>query len=266
MFSMFDALNGATRLVPIIGAPIAQVKSPAGVSRMFAERGQNAICVPFHVTPEDLPGFMAGIKPVENVDGIIVTVPHKFSAYTYCATATERAHFLRAVNVMRRNPDGTFYGDMCDGIGFVAAMSEAGCEFFGRRALLVGAGGAGSAIAQAVAAAGVSLLTIVEADEARRDTLVGRLREIGAPVSAGEPDPTGFDIVVNATPMGMREGDPFPVRIERLTPDMFVGDVVTMPEVPPLIENARRIGCRTQTGTGMFVKVRDLIVDFLLPA
>jgi shikimate dehydrogenase len=263
---MLDTLSGATRLVPIVGTPIAQVKSPAGVSRMFAERGRNTICVPFHVAPEDLPSFMAGIQPVENVDGIIVTVPHKFSAYAYCATATERAHFLRAVNVMRRNPDGTFHGEMCDGIGFVAAMSEAGCEFPGRRALLVGAGGAGSAIAQAVAAAGVSRLAIAEADEARRDTLVGRLREIGAPVSAGAPDPKGFDIVINATPMGMREGDPFPIPIETLTPDMFVGDVVTKPEVPPLIENARRIGCRTQTGTGMFLKVRDLMIDFLLPA
>jgi shikimate dehydrogenase len=64
----------------------------------------------------------------------------------------------------------------------------------------------------------------------------------------------------------MRERDPFPIRVERLTSDMFVGDVVTKPEVPPLIEHARRIGCRTQTGTGMFVKVRDLIVDFLLAA
>jgi shikimate dehydrogenase len=222
------------------------------------------ICVPIHVTPEDLPAFVAGIRPIENVDGIIVTVPHKFSAYAYCATATECAHFLRAVNVMRRNPDGTFHGDMCDGVGFVAGMCEAGCDFVGRRALLVGAGGAGTAIAQAVAAAGVADLAIADADTGRRDTLVARLRETGAPVAAGWPDPAGFDIVINATPMGMRAGDPFPIMVERLTSVMFVGDVVTKPEVPPLIERARRIGCRTQTGTGMFFKVRDLMVEFLL--
>lgn len=264
---MTDTLNGATRVHFIVGDPIAQVKSPAGVTQAFSERQQNAVVVPAHVAPADLALWLQGVSQAKNVDGIIVTVPHKFACCDLCDSTSDRAHFLNTVNTMRRNADGSWHGDMFDGLGFVAAMRDKGCEPQGRRALLVGAGGAGSAIAHALVMAGVSGLAIYDENAARRTSLVERLLKLNrAPVTHGCPDPTGFDIVLNATPVGMRDGDPYPLAVAGLSPEMFVGCVITVPAVTPLIAAARELGCRTMTGADMFGRVRDLMVDFLLGA
>ena len=263
---MLDHLSGATRIVPVVGDPIAQVKSPGGVTAAFEARGADALCYPVQVAPADFANFITSVRATKNMDGVIVTVPHKFAAHDACDRLSDRAAFLKTVNTIRRLPDGTLQGDMFDGLGFVAACQDNGCEFAGKRALLVGAGGAGTAIAHAVASAGVSELAIAEVDLVRRGELVARLRDAGFNVTAAPADATGFDIVLNATPMGMRESDPTPVPVATLRAGMFVGDVVTKPEVPPLIEAARALGCKTSNGIAMFGKVRDLMVDFLLAA
>lgn len=261
---MLENLSGATRLYPVVGDPIAQVKSPGGVTRAFEERGADALCYPVQIAPADFDSFIAATRATRNIDGLIVTVPHKFAAFDACDTTSPRAQFLRSVNTIIRNADGTLHGDMFDGLGFVAACADNGCAFAGKRALLVGAGGAGTAIAHAVASAGVAHLGIAETDVARRDDLVARLVTAGFAVAASQANAAGYDIVLNATPMGMREADPTPVPLDTLTAAMFVGDVVTKPEVPPLIAHARALGCKTSNGVAMFGKVRDLMVDFLL--
>lgn len=261
---MIRELNGATRVYFIIGDPIAQVKSPGGVTAAFADKGLNAIVVPIHVKSYDLPGFMEVAGKLENVDGIIVTVPHKFSAYEFCTTATSRAEFLTAANTIRRNADGTWHGDMCDGQGHLSAMVKAGCKPAGKRALLLGAGGAGTAIAFSLVQAGVSELAIHDGDVERRQSLIRRLSALGqANIIEGSDNPEGFDIVTNATPMGMKEGDPLPVRIDTLNAAMFVSDVITVPAISPLIARARETGCATSTGIDMFNEVRDCMVEFL---
>jgi shikimate dehydrogenase len=260
-------LDGRTRVLAIIGDPIAQVKSPAGVTRALAEAGRNAVVLPIQVTSADVDAFIRGFGLAKNVDGIIATIPHKFAAYAHCASATERAHFLAAVNTLRRNPDGSWHGDAVDGVGFVDSMHAVGADPRGKRALVVGAGGAGSAIALALLDAGASALAIHDADAARRDALIARLASLRrAPVGAGSDDPRGFEVVVNATPAGMRAGDPLPVQVGRLAPTAFAGDVITAPAVTPFIEAARRLGCVTQVGGGMFEGVMKRIVAFLLEA
>ncbi len=173
-------LTGATRLNVIIGDPIAQVKSPAGVTHSFHQRGKDAILVPVQVAPDDLSMFLDVATRLKNLDGIIVTVPHKFGCYKHCATASERSAFLGAVNVMRRAPQGGWHGDIVDGLGFVGAARAHGRDPKGRRALLVGAGGAGSAIALALVEAGVSELALHDEDPKRRDALIGRLNALAA--------------------------------------------------------------------------------------
>ncbi|WP_341645494.1 shikimate dehydrogenase family protein [Thauera sp. SDU_THAU2] len=265
MSTQLPGLSGETRVLAIMGDPIAQVKSPAGVTATLNEKGINAVLVPIHVAPADLAALVQGMSLAKNFDGISMTVPHKFAAHGLCASATERADFLGACNIMRRNPDGSWHGDMCDGEGFVAAARAAGCKPEGKRALLVGAGGAGSAIALALLDAGVSELAVHDGDTARRDALVARLRSLhGDKVLAGSDDPSGFGVVVNATPSGMRDGDPLPVQAGKFTADMFVGDVITVPAVTPMLQAARDKGCLTQTGGGMFAAVRDRMIDFLL--
>jgi len=262
---MSSLLSGASRIHYIVGDPIAQVKSPAGVTQAFADHGRNAICVPAHVSPAHLADWVRGASLAQNVDGIIATVPHKFACTELCATTSERAAFLHTVNTMRRNADGGWHGDMFDGLGFVTAMQGKGCQPAGQRALLVGAGGAGSAIAHALVMAGVRVLAIFDPDDQRRTGLVDRLAGLGrCPVTHGSADPTGFDIVINATPVGMKESDPYPLQVEQLDARTFCGCVITAPAITPFIAAARAKGCNTMTGADMFAQVRDLMVDFLL--
>lgn len=214
----------------IVGDPIAQGKSLAGVTQAFVERGHNAIVVPAHVAPEHLLSWHAGLSRAQSVDGIIVAVPHKFAAFGLCTTTSERASFLSAVNTIRRNPDGSWHGDTFDGLGFVEAMRDNGCDPHGRRALLIGAGGAGSAIAYALLLAGVSSLALVDTSKLRRTTLIDRLNWLKtAPLTHGTGDPAGYDIVLNATRMGMKTGDLYPADVTKFSGSMFVGCVITAP-------------------------------------
>ena len=264
---MSEFLSGATRVHFIVGDPIAQVKSPAGVTRAFQELGHNACVMPAHVAPKDLAAWLDGVSLAHNVDGIIVTVPHKFACFDLCATTSDGAAFLRTVNTMRRNPDGSWHGDMFDGQGFVAALLDNGCQPEGKKTLLVGAGGAGSAIAHALVMAGVGALAIHDEDSTRRTTLVNRLAGLKqCPVEHGTCDPSGFALVINATPVGMKEADPYPLDVSQITPTMFIGCVITAPAITPLITAARAQGCATLTGAQMFGQVSDLMVDFLLAA
>lgn len=261
----YPVLSGETLVVPIIGDPIAQVKSPDGITRAFAARDRNAVVVPLQVAPDNLDGLVRGLSPSASVAGLIATVPHKFGLAGQCATLTDRAQFLGSVNVARRNDDGSWHGDQVDGAAYVAAIRAAGGNPAGSRVLQVGAGGAGSAIALALLEAGAAELALHDADPVRRDGLITRLRSrFGDRVVVGSDDPAGFDVVAHATPMGMRADDPYPVDVQRLKASTFVADVVTKPAVPPLIDAARGIGCGTSTGADMFAAVAVLIVDFLL--
>jgi shikimate dehydrogenase len=262
---MLENFSGATRVHLIVGDPIAQVKSPYGVTQAFENQGKDAICVPAHVAPADLSAWWEGTRRARNIDGLIVTVPHKFACSEFCDVLSERAAFLGAVNTVRREKDGRWHGDMFDGLGYVRAMENKGCTFKGRRALLVGAGGAGSAIAHSLILAGVSELAIHDPDAQRRQSLIDRLNSLKlGRVIEGSPDPTGFDIALNATPIGMKASDPTPILTDKITSSMFVGCVITAPAITPLIAAARAKNCNTTTGADMFAQVRELMVNFLL--
>jgi shikimate dehydrogenase len=256
--------SGETRLFPILGDPIGQVRSPEAITRILGDRGADAMVVPMHVRPPDFDRVVDALERTANVGGLLVTVPHKRAAAARCATTTDRAAFLGAVNVMRRGAGG-WHGDATDGQGFLDGIARQGWEVRGRRALLVGCGGAGAAIALEMLLRGVSGLALHDADAGRRDDLLRRLeRRFPGKVSVGGRDPAGFDLVANATPLGMRPGDDAPVELGRLAPDQFVACVVTRPEVTPLVAAARRIGCRTMTGIGMFEAQAESLATFLL--
>ena len=264
---MLENFSGATRVHLIVGDPIAQVKSPFGVTQAFEQHGKDAVCVPAHVPSKDLKQWFEGASLARNVDGIIVTVPHKFDCHALCQTSSPRAEFLGAVNTIRRNKDGSWHGDMFDGLGYVKAIESKGFDLKNKKALLVGAGGAGSAIAHSLVLAGVHELAIHDESNERRESLITRLNSLNmGRVDTGSADPTGFDIAINATPVGMREGDPSPIHLDAITPHMFIGCVITAPAIPPLIAAARAKGCNTVTGAEMFAQVRELMVQFLLEA
>ena len=154
---------------------------------------------------------------------------------------------------------------MFDGLAQVEALSRNGAQLAGKKVILAGAGGAGTAIAHALLEAGVAELAIHESDQQRRDNLIERLSQLNmARVYAGSSDPSGFDVVINATPLGMQPNDDLPFDGSKLTPSMFVGDVVAHPPQTAWIRHAQACGCQTSSGGDMFACVRDLMVDFLL--
>lgn len=260
-------LDGSSRLYCILGDPIAQVKSPQGVTEELQTRGHNALLVPTHVSPAHIANFIQGVSLAHNIDGLIITVPHKFAARSLCAQVTSRAEFLGAVNVMRRTPEGLWYGDQVDGLAFVSALHKHGFKPHGCKALLAGVGGAGSAIAEALLQAGVASLYLHDEDQIRCQSLQERLAALSlGDVQIGSRAAEGFDLVINATPSGMREGDSLPLDPAGLTADTMVGDVITMPEITPWLQAAHEKGCHYVRGIDMFAEVRTLMVDFLLEA
>jgi shikimate dehydrogenase len=256
-------MNGATRLFPIIGDPVRYTESPARLTKTFSALGHNAVCVPMEVPPPALDDVMRGLSATPNVDGVLVTMPHKRTAFGHCATTSDRAALLGVANVLRRTSEGTWHGDMLDGLAFVKAQTDHGAQPAGARVLLLGAGGAGSAIAAALLDEGVRELVVHDVDEARATDLVTLLSGHGpARVTTGPPDPTGCTMVCNATPLGMTETDPLPLDTRLLTASMFVGDVIGGHGLTPFLAAAQAAGCGTADGSQMVEAGQDLMVDF----
>lgn len=242
-------VDGSSLLLPIVGHPIAQAKSPEVWSAMFRLHAINAVCVPVHVRPDHLAGFFQAARELENLCGVIVTIPHKVAALDLVDALSERSRLAQSVNFVAFGADGRWLGDTIDGTGFVANLRTGGDDPRGMRTLLVGSGGVGTAIAFALADAGVRELVLYDVDERRASHVATRLRAAGQAAITGEPDPAGFDLVVNATPVGMREGDPLPIDVERIAPGTVVADVIVEPTRLTRLAEAR--GCRVHVGSGM---------------
>ncbi len=261
---MFRQLSGATRLFPIIGDPIIYAESPDRFSRTLADHNREGLCIPMEVPNDHLDAVMTGLTATNNVDGILVTMPHKFRALSHCRSASARARDLGAVSVMRRNKDQSWHGDMLDGLAFVEAQKNSGAQIAGQRALLIGAGAAGRAIALGLLDAGVDKLIVYDEDESRVKALLDMTpRAVGHFDEAASPDPRGCHLVFNATPMGMSDDDPLPVDSALLNSSMFVGDVIAGHGVTPFIKAASDIGCHTANGNQMVEAVQSLMVAFM---
>ncbi|WP_095588152.1 shikimate dehydrogenase family protein [Actibacterium ureilyticum] len=258
-------LSGETTLYPIVGHPIAQVRSPRFLTEIFDRRGINAIVPPVNVRPENIHSTLDAFRKMENVGGIVVTLPHKIDALQSCDVVSERAKFVGSVNVIHKDADGRYIADNVDGLGYMDGVKALGFDVADKRALLVGVGGAGSAVAYEILARGAAHLKIAEIDTARRDATIAALdARYPGKVGIGSDDPTGVDFIANVTPCGMREGDPFPADPTKMNADQFVADSITKPAVTPMLQAARNLGCRTMAGAGMFDAEAERLVDFLL--
>lgn len=249
-------LHGSTELVAIVGSPITQVKSPENFNRWFQANGQNLAMLPIDIREDALDAFLDTLRGWQNLRGVVVTVPYKQVLAGRLDAVSERAAALGSVNVIRRQADGRLLGDNVDGEGFLNAACLNGFQARGKRALVIGAGGVGSAIAWSLCQAGVSSLALSDASTARCETLAGLLRKaFGAvQIEIGYDSLAGFDLLVNATPVGMGGTGELPLPAEHLhslRASTLVADVVTSPEITPLLAAARERGCSIQTGPQM---------------
>ncbi|WP_336509826.1 shikimate dehydrogenase [Agrobacterium tumefaciens] len=258
-------IRGTTRLMGVIGDPIAQAKTPAAINPLFAERGADIACVPLHVPASDLPTIWAGLKAMPNLIGFGITLPHKQTAIELCDSLDPVAERVGAVNVVRREKDGSFRGYQFDGKGFVRGLLTKGIVIEGRDVLLVGAGGAAVAIAFALVEAGARGITVSNRTTEKAEALAATVNAgFGRAVAkAGKAEPEAGALVVNATSLGLKETDALPLDALLLKPGMTLAEVIAQPETTPLLSLADRRGVQVHSGIHMITGQVGLIADHL---
>jgi shikimate dehydrogenase len=257
-------ISGTTKLIAHLGYPTESFKAPLIYNPYFEEQGIDAVVMPMGCRPEDYPAFVRLLFRLTNIHGALVTMPHKIPTMHLLDEISTNARVAGSCNAIKLGPDGKLIGDMFDGEGFVRGLKRKGQQITGARALIIGAGGVGSAIAASLAAAEIAHLALHDDNKAALEGLKARLNTWypATPVTSGSSDPEGFDIVINATPLGMRKDDPLPVDVNRLSAGTFVGEVVMKEEITPFLAAAREKGCRYQVGTDMLFEQIPAYLEF----
>ena len=257
-------ISGHTKLIAHLGVPTESFKAPMIYNPWFEARGIDTVVVPMGCETADFPAFMPLLARLRNFVGALITMPHKVAVVDLLDQVSTAVRICGACNAVRRDEAGALIGDMFDGEGFVRGVLRKGRAVAGASVLVVGTGGVGSAIAASLAGAGAARLALFNINAASADRLAAKLQEAcpALRVETGRNDPAGFDIVVNATPMGMAEGDPMPMPVERLSPRTFVGEVVMKREETAFLAAARARGCLTQIGTDMLFEQIPAYLEF----
>lgn len=260
-------ISGATRFAVMLGDPIVQVKTPTLFAEWAAQNAVDAIMTPMQATPETLGDTLRALRGWRNCAGAVVTYPHKQAVAEALDQRSTAVSVLGACNVVRREADGRLIGEMTDGLGFVEALRANAHDVTGRDALLVGAGGAGSAIALALLEAGVGRLRISDIDAARRDDLIERLSRARPQAEIFDAPPADFEcgLVCNATPVGMNEDLSHPWPLDELPKNCIVADIVPNPPRSRWVVEAARRGHPVQTGPQMVAGQLRAIVSHLFP-
>jgi shikimate dehydrogenase len=247
-------IDGKTQLVGIIANPVAHVRTPELFNASVALQKLNAVCVPFHVLDDDLAKVLKGVPGVANLLGIIVTIPYKERVLDFCAELTETAKLVGSANVLRiDHKRRILIGGNFDGDGFVSGLHEQGHDLRGKRVLLIGAGGAGKSIAYAVARENPAELVISNRSPERGLALIERLQPLVPKVvmRPGGNDPAGFDVIINATSLGLRDTDELPLPTGKLSPDTLVCEAVIREDETPLLAAAKQSLCTIHQGQYM---------------
>ena len=257
-------ISGTTTLVAHLGYPTHTFKSSLICNPWFEKNGVDAAVVPMGIKAEDYPVFFRSIFALTNIRGALVTMPHKVATLALVDEISPTAAIAGATNAVLRREDGSLLADQFDGAGFVRGMLRKGFEPAGKRALVVGNGGVGSAIAASLAGLGVAEIGLFDPDAAASEALARRigLHYSDVKVVVGSRDPEGYDLIVNATPLGMGDGDPLPVDVDRVAPGVYVGDVVLKTDITPFLQAAKDKGCTIQVGSDMLFELIPAYLEF----
>jgi shikimate dehydrogenase len=257
-------ITGTTRLYAIIGDPITHVRVPMVFNDYFSRHGIDAACFAVEVKEGKLDEVWRGLAAMANLDGFVVTMPHKAGARRLSDALLGDAAHVGVVNTVRREADGSFTGTLLDGYGFVAGLRAQGHEPRGKRVYLAGAGGAGQALAFALARSGAAAITLHNRSRDKAADLAARLTAAwpGIEIKLGGGDASGHDIAVNATALGMGPEDPLPFSLASVTPATLVAEIVMAMEVTPLLAAAKGRGCPVHPGRHMLEGQLAMMMDF----
>src|SRR4029077_4169385 len=257
-------ISGRTKLIAHLGYPTESFKAPMSYNPYFEKHNIDAVVVPMGCNPEDYAAFLKLLFKLSNIHGALVTMPHKVTTIPLLDEVMTTARIAGSCNAIRLSSAGTLVGDMFDGEGFVRGILRKGRALADAEVLVVGCGGGGFAVVASMAKAGGSKLALFDADATIMNSLAERLRAYypALKIEVGSRDPTGFDVIVNATPLGMKEDDPLPLDVTRISPSAFVGEVVMKQEITPFLAAARARGCEIQVGTDMLFEQIPAYLEF----
>jgi len=256
-------INGRTAVIAHLGYPTETFTAPMIYNPWFERHGINAVVVPMGVRSEDFAAFLRLLFRLSNIRGALVTMPHKVTTVALLDDVSLAVRIAGSCNAILRRPDGSLYGDLFDGVGFTRGAIRSGFQFAGADCLIVGSGGVGSAIAAAIAAEGARSIALYDTRPEAAESLAARLRTHypALRVELRGNDPADYQLVVNATPLGMEEGDRLPFDPGRLDPSTFVGEVVLKGETP-LVRAVARRGCSHLLGTDMLFEQIPAYLEF----
>ncbi len=257
-------LSGKTALIAHIGYPTEAFKAPLIYNPWFEKHAIDAMVVPMGVKAEDYTLSLRQIFKFSNIHGALVTMPHKVTTIGLADEVSITAKIAGAANALLKRADGTLLADQFDGAGFARGVARKGFKTRGSRILVIGTGGVGSPIAASLAADGAASISLFDVNAASAEGLASRLKTYypEMEVRLASNDPEGFDLVVNATPLGMNPGDPLPFDVTRLAPSTFVGEVVMKQEITPMLQAAIARGCKVQVGTDMLFEMIPAYLEF----
>jgi shikimate dehydrogenase len=215
--------------------------------------------VPLHVGSNDFQKALDGLRSVNNFAGAILTVPHKHEAYSVAEVRSPMVQDTEMANVLVPVGQGQWSAEMLDGVGLFNALRKRNISTAGLRTLIIGAGGAGTAIAVALQQLGrVLSFGIVDIDNQRAEKLVAKLDN----AERADPDPAAYQLVVNATPVGMGSAE-LPADPRRILPGTVVCDAVMDPPKTRFLREAENRGCTVVEGKEMLLGQVAPIVRFL---
>ncbi len=261
-------ISGTTKLYGCIAHPSAHVRAPSIFNPIFRKQNTDAVMVPVNCPPEHLEMVIRGLNGLKNFGGLAVTIPHKLALAAFCDILGDGARATGAVNAVRFGEDGKIYGNNFDGEGFVAGLLGEGHQLKNKTVLLIGAGGAARAISIAVAHSGCARMDITNRTPERAEAVATLTREFtdNSPVGTvalAISDLSSYDIVINATSLGLHDDDPHPVSLDRLQIDCLVCDIVMVPEKTNWLLAAEQSGRLVHKGRHMLDYQLELIGRFI---
>ena len=253
-------IDGTTRLIGIVGDPTAHIKGFAQYAEAIGARQANAVYLAMHVVPGGLRPFLDGMRHLRNLAGLVLTIPHKIAGLAV-AEPDDAARLAGSANMLRPGASG-WEASNCDGAGFLIAARAAGVTLTGRRVQILGAGGAGRAVAMAVAAQGPTALAVHDTDAGRSAALVRAIREAFPALDvAAALGPS--ETLINCTPIGMDHDTRLPCDAALIPSGGAVYDIVNRLDTP-LVLAARARGSVAEHGWSMMAAEIPLILDWLL--
>jgi shikimate dehydrogenase len=250
-------ISGRTRVIGIIGDPVAHSRSPAMHNAALEALQLDAVYVPFHVTPARLRDAIRAFRALD-LCGLNVTVPHKEKILGMLDGVTKRARVIGAVNTVYRHGDEIF-GDNTDASGFLAALREAAVRLRGRRALVIGAGGAARAVVAALHDAGASHIVVANRSAGRRRSLAAHFAAWHVSIETADLEAltdrrllARVSLVVNTTSLGWHD-EPFPPLAYAATPSGCICHDLVYGRRTEFVAMAEQAGRRTLDGLGMLL-------------